>query len=122
MIGFLAGLVCYLAVEFRNYMKWDDALDVWAAHGVGGLLGTILLGAFAELSINAAGHNGLFSGNAGFLGKQIAAALLVAVYAFVVTFIILKVLDRFEPVRVPDSVEQAGLDTKLEEEQAYILN
>ena len=54
--------------------------------------------------------------------EQIAAALLVAVYAFVVTFIILKVLDRFEPVRVPDSVEQAGLDTELEEEQAYILN
>jgi ammonium transporter, Amt family len=122
IIGFLAGCLCYFAVEFRNRMQWDDALDVWAAHGVGGMLGTILLGAFAELTINAAGHNGLFAGNAAFFGKQVAAAFLVAAYAFVVTFLILKVLDHFEPVRVPDSLEQAGLDTELEEEQAYILN
>ena len=121
MIGFCAGCLCYSAVEFRAHMKWDDALDVWAAHGVGGLLGTILLGAFAELTINAAGHNGLFAGNAAFFGKQVAAAFLVSAYAFVVTFLILKVLDRFEPVRVPDSLEEAGLDTELEEDQAYIL-
>ncbi|MFZ0172476.1 MAG: ammonium transporter [Acidimicrobiales bacterium] len=121
VIGFCAGCLCYSAVEFRAHMKWDDALDVWAAHGVGGLLGTILLGAFAELTINAAGHNGLFAGNAAFFGKQVAAAFLVAAYAFVVTFLILKVLDRFEPVRVPDSLEEAGLDTELEEDQAYIL-
>ena len=102
-------------------MKWDDALDVWAAHGVGGLLGTILLGVFAYLSVNAAGHNGLVAGNAAFFGKQVAAALLVAAYAFGVTWLILKVLNRFEPIRVPDAVEQAGLDTEMEEEQAYVL-
>jgi ammonium transporter, Amt family len=120
-IGFAAGSICYFAVAFRERMKWDDALDVWAAHGVGGLLGSILLGVFAYLSVNAAGQNGLIAGNASFLGKQVVAAALVAVYAFAVTWIILKVLNRFEPVRVPDSIELQGLDTEMEEEQAYIL-
>ena len=121
IIGILAGILCYAAIEFKARMKWDDALDVWAAHGVGGMLGTILLGAFGELAINAAGHNGLFAGNAAFFGKQVAAACLVAAYAFVVTYLILKILDRFERVRVPDEMELAGLDSELEEDQAYIL-
>jgi Amt family ammonium transporter len=119
VIGLLAGCVCYLAVEFRNRMKWDDALDVWAAHGVGGLLGSILLGVFAYLAVNAAGQNGLAAGNAAFFGKQVAASLLVGAYAFAVTWLILKILNRFEPVRVPDDVEQVGLDTEMEERQAY---
>jgi Amt family ammonium transporter len=117
-----AGTICYLAVELRNKMKWDDALDVWAAHGVGGLLGSILLGVFAYVSINSAGQNGLVAGNATFLGKQVAASALVAAYAFGLTWIILKVLNRFEAIRVPDAVELEGLDTELEEEQAYILS
>ena len=119
VIGLLAGCVCYLAVEFRNHMKWDDALDVWAAHGVGGLLGSILLGVFAYLAVNAAGQNGLAAGNAAFFGKQVAASLLVGAYAFAVTWLILKILNRFEPVRVPDDIEQVGLDTEMEERQAY---
>jgi Amt family ammonium transporter len=100
-------------------MKWDDALDVWAAHGVGGLLGSILLGVFAYLAVNAAGQNGLAAGNAAFFGKQVAASLLVGAYAFAVTWLILKILNRFEPVRVPDDIEQVGLDTEMEERQAY---
>jgi ammonium transporter, Amt family len=119
VIGFAAGVVCFTAVSLRDRMKWDDALDVWAAHGIGGLLGTILLGAFAYLSVNAAGANGLFAGNAGFLGKQIAAAALVSAYSFAVTWLILKVLNRFEPVRVPDQLELAGLDTDFEEQEIY---
>jgi ammonium transporter, Amt family len=117
VIGLLAGSICYLAVWFRSRMKWDDALDVWGVHGIGGVLGTILLGVFAYLSVNAAGQNGLTAGNAAFFGKEVAAALLVAAYSFGVTWIILKVLDRFEPVRVPSPVEQAGLDIELEEEE-----
>src|SRR6266496_877254 len=74
-IGVAAGSICYLAVVFRERMKWDDALDVWAAHGIGGLMGTILLGAFAYLTVNAAGSDGLFAGNVAFFGKQVAAAL-----------------------------------------------
>lgn len=120
-IGFLAGLVCYGAVTFRTRMRWDDALDVWAAHGVGGLLGSILLGVFAYASVNAAGANGLVAGNVAFFGKQVGAACLVAAYAFILTWLILKVVDRFQPVRVPDSVELAGLDSEMEEERAYEL-
>ena len=121
VIGFLAGVVCYMAVALVRHMKWDDALDVWAAHGVGGLLGSMLLGVFAYASVNAAGHNGLTAGSASFFGKQVCAALLVAAYAFIVTWIILKVLNQFEPIRVPDSVELAGLDTELEEPEAYVF-
>jgi Amt family ammonium transporter len=121
LIGLGAGIVCYSAVALRDKMKWDDALDVWAAHGVGGLLGTILLGVFAYESVNPAGANGLAAGNSAFFGKQVAAALLIAAYAFVVTWVILKVVNLVTPVRVPDDVELAGLDTELEEPEAYVL-
>jgi Amt family ammonium transporter len=84
-------------------------------------MGTILLGAFAFLSVNAAGADGLFAGNPSFFGIQVGAAALVSAYAFGVTWLILKVLDRFEPVRVPDEVETEGLDTEMHEQQAYLL-
>ena len=121
-VGLIAGAVCYLAVQFRGWRRWDDALDVWAAHGVGGLAGTILLGAFAYLTVNAAGADGLFAGNARFLGIQVGSALFVALYAFAVTWLILKVLNRFEAVRVPDEEEQKGLDAEMLENEAYILS
>ena len=120
-IGLLAGSLCYSAVALVRHMRWDDALDVWACHGVGGLLGSILLGVFAYASVNAAGHDGLTAGNPSFFGKQVAAAVLVAVYAFVLTWAILKILNRFEAVRVPDAVELAGLDTELGEPDAYVF-
>jgi len=120
-IGLLAGSLCYAAVALVRHMTWDDALDVWACHGVGGLLGSILLGVFAYASVNAAGHDGLTAGNPSFFGKQVAAAVLVAVYAFVLTWAILKILNRFEAVRVPDAVELAGLDTELGEPDAYVF-
>lgn len=119
-IGFAAGLICYSAVSMRNRFKWDDALDVWAAHGVGGLLGTILLGAFAYTSVNAAGANGLVAGDAAFFGKQVAAAALVSAFSFGMTWLILKVLNHFEAVRVPDELELAGLDTDFEEQEIYV--
>lgn len=121
-IGLAAGSICYFAVKFRELMKWDDALDVWAAHGVGGLMGTILLGVFALLSVNAAGADGLIAGNPSFFGIQVGASAIVAVYAFVVTWLILKVLDRLQPVRVSDEVELQGLDKELHGEDAYILS
>ncbi len=121
VIGVVAGSLCYLAVKFRERRKWDDALDVWAAHGVGGLTGTVLLGAFAFLSVNAAGANGLFAGNATFFGIQLGSALFVAAYSLGVTWLILKVLNWFEPVRVPDAEELEGLDTEMLEREAYIL-
>ncbi len=114
--------MCYFAVKFKERMKWDDALDVWAAHGVGGIMGCILLGVFASLAINPAGADGLLRGNPEFLGIQIAAVAIVATYSFVVTWLILKILDRFERVRVPDAVELKGLDTEIHGEAAYVLD
>ena len=122
VIGLLAGSVCYGAVKFKEHMKWDDALDVWAAHGVGGIMGCILLGVFASKAINPAGANGLLEGNPGFLGVQVAAVAIVGAYAFFVTWLILKLINRFEPVRVPDAVEQKGLDSEIHGEAAYVLD
>jgi ammonium transporter, Amt family len=121
-IGLLAGSVCYFAVRLKERMKWDDALDVWAAHGVGGIMGSVLLGVFASTAINAAGADGLLRGDARFLGIQVAAVAIVASYSFAATWIILKILDRFERVRVPDAVELRGLDTEIHGEAAYVLD
>jgi ammonium transporter, Amt family len=122
IVGVLAGSVCYFAVVLREKLDWDDALDVWGAHGVGGLLGSILLGVFAYKTINPAGANGLVAGNPAFFGKQVAAALITAVYSFGITFLILKFLNIFGSVRVPDSVEMRGLDSELHGEEAYVLD
>jgi Amt family ammonium transporter len=122
IIGLLAGSVCYYAVQFKDRMKWDDALDVWAAHGVGGIMGSILLGVFASKAVNAAGADGLLQGNARFLGIQVAAVAIVATYSFVVTWLILKFIDRFERVRVPDAIELKGLDSEIHGEAAYVLD
>lgn len=119
IIGFLAAVFGYGAVLFRERMAWDDALDVWACHGVGGMLGTVLVGVFCEKAINPHGANGLITGSAVQLGKQVVATALIAVYAFTATWLILKLLDKFEHVRVPDSVEQKGLDSELHGEEAY---
>ena len=119
IIGILAGAAGYGAVLFKEKMKWDDALDVWACHGVGGILGSILVGVFATTAINPAGADGLITGSGILLGKQTAATLLIAAYAFLATWIILKALNHFSPVRVPDSVEQKGLDAELHGEEAY---
>src|SRR5919197_1447154 len=121
IIGLAAGSICYYAVVFRERRRWDDALDVWAAHGSGDLTGTSLLGGFADLSVNAAGADGLVAGNAVFFGKQVVAAVLVAAYAFVVTWLILKGLNRFEAVRVPAELELRGMDSDMREHEAYIL-
>jgi Amt family ammonium transporter len=122
IIGFLAGAAGYGAVMIRDKMKWDDALDVWACHGVGGILGAILIGVFATTAINPAGGDGLITGSGILLGKQAAAALFIGAYSFVGTWAILKVLDKFDPVRVPDAVEQKGLDTEIHGEEAYAFD
>src|SRR5664280_1274590 len=93
VVGLTAGALCYFAVVFKDMMKWDDALDVWACHGVGGVLGTILLGVFALKSVNPNGADGLIAGNWTFFGWQVLATVIVASYAFVATFLILKIIN-----------------------------
>ena len=96
---------------------WDDALDVWGVHGVGGILGSILVGVFAEAAVN--GTKGLIFGDVHQFLVQLFAVVFTGVYAFIVTFGILKVLDMFSPVRVSVEDELQGLDLSLHGEKAY---
>jgi ammonium transporter, Amt family len=122
MIGTMSGIVCYLAVEFKNRMKWDDALDVWGVHGVGGVFGTILLGLFATTAINHNIVNGLFyGGGLGLLGKELVALLLAIVWASSFTWGMLHVIDKFVPVKVSDAIQKAGLDLHAHGEVARAI-
>jgi Amt family ammonium transporter len=119
IIGTVAGLVCYYAVQFKNKMKWDDALDVWGVHGVGGVLGTILLGTFASKAVNAAGANGLLFGSSSFLIKEFVAVAGASAYAFGFTYLMLIIINFITPVRVSQADELAGLDNAIHGEKAY---
>jgi Amt family ammonium transporter len=119
IIGTAAGLVCYFAVHFKNKMKWDDALDVWGVHGMGGVLGTILLGVFASKAVNVAGADGLIYGNYSFFIKEIVAVVAACVYAFIFTYIMLIVINMVTPVKVSEQMEHTGLDEALHGEKAY---
>jgi ammonium transporter, Amt family len=119
IIGCAAGIVCYLAVSLKNRLKLDDALDVWGVHGVGGFLGIILLGVFAEVAVNASGANGLLLGNTTFFLKELVAVVGTSIYAFVVSYGMLWVINKFSPVKVSAKDEENGLDDALHGENAY---
>jgi Amt family ammonium transporter len=116
-IGLLAAVACYAAIQFRMQRGWDDALDVWGVHGVGGALGVILTGVFAVAAIN--GVKGAIAGDWHQLGVQVLGVAIAAVYSFAVTYGIWKLIDRFETVRVTREVEAKGLDELLHGEVAY---
>jgi ammonium transporter, Amt family len=120
VIGIAAGVVCYYAIQLKNRLKWDDALDVWGVHGVGGFLGILLLGVFAGTAINPSGAQGLIHGSGTFFGKQLAAAVGCSLYAFVFTYAMLRVIDLVTPVRVGAEAEE-GLDASMHGEVAYEL-
>ncbi len=117
IIGIAAGAVCYIAVHYKNRWQWDDALDVWGVHGMGGLLGTVLLGVFASASIN--GQSGLLEGNSSFFFKEVVAVAGASAYAFIFTYVMLIVINFITKVKVSDSDEDLGLDEALHGERAY---
>lgn len=120
-IGVIAGIVTYLMVLFRNRKtRIDDSLDVWAAHGMGGLTGAILTGVFAEKAINSAGNNGLLFGNPSQLLIQILAVAATMTFAFVGTFLLMKALAPFG-LRVSEKEEEDGLDLSVHGEEGYLL-
>jgi len=119
IIGIMAGIVCYFAVNMKNRLGWDDALDVWGVHGVGGLIGIILLGILADKGVNAAGADGLLKGNTAFFGAQLMAVVVSSIYAFGFTFLMLKVINLFTKVRTSEGEEEEGLDQSLHGEEAY---
>ena len=118
-IGVLGGLVTYLMLLLRTKrMQVDDTLDVWAAHGMGGLTGALLTGVFAEKVINSAGANGLLFGNPGQLLVQVLAVVATAAYSFVITFLLLKLLSVMG-LRVTNREEAVGLDIAAHGEEGY---
>ncbi len=120
LIGIIAGVVCYYAVELKNKLHWDDALDVWGVHGVGGALGIVLLGVFADKAFNpTSGTNGLLLGNTHFFMIQLAAVAFSSVWAFAFTYGMLYLINLVTPVKVEDGVEEIGLDEGLHGERAY---
>jgi Amt family ammonium transporter len=121
IIGLVAGVLCYFAIFLKHKLGYDDALDVVGVHGVGGTFGALATGLFASKAVNEAGNNGLFFGNPGLLGTQAIAVGVTLLYSFVVTIIILKVLDWTMGLRVEHEDEEAGLDLSQHSEVGYNL-
>jgi Amt family ammonium transporter len=120
-VGIATGVICYLALGIKKAAKFDDSLDVVAVHLVGGIVGTLALGLFADAGINALIPDGLFLGGGGELLKdQAVAAVIVIAFSFVATLIIGKVIDLVIGLRVDEADEEQGLDLTQHAEQAYI--
>lgn len=113
VIGAVGSVVCYYAKGIQSHFKFDDALEVFRAHGMGGLTGALLVGIFASTAINtvSAGFEQFF--------VQLLGVVVVGAYAFVLTWIILKIISHFGPIRVSDMETLEGLDEALHGERAY---
>jgi Amt family ammonium transporter len=119
LIGISAGIVCYLAVHLKNKMGWDDALDVWGVHGIGGCIGTILLGVFASKAMNPDGADGLLAGGGHFFLVQVGAVLAACAYAYLFTYGMLILINKITRVKVSEAEEDKGLDEAIHGEKAY---
>src|SRR5215211_2224623 len=121
-IGFGAGVFCFFAVELlKEKIHVDDALDVFAVHGIGGIWGSIATGIFANSKINGIGSDGLIYGGFDQFLKQVVAVVVVAAFAGAATFVILKAIDVVIGLRVPEEEEVLGLDPTQHGELAYQL-
>jgi Amt family ammonium transporter len=122
LIGAIVAFVCYAAVAIvKIKLAYDDSLDAFGVHGVGGTVGALLTGLFAQKVINSAGNNGLFFGHPGQLATQAIGVVATMAYSIAVTFILLKILEATMGLRVDDEDELAGLDITQHEESAYTL-
>jgi Amt family ammonium transporter len=117
LIGLAVGALCYSATLLRERLKVDDALDVFAVHGVGGTFGAIATGVFATTAINA--FPGLIDGKADQLVTQVVAVAATIAYAVIATFVIVKLVDFILGLRVPEAQEELGLDLAVHGEAAY---
>ncbi|AYD48875.1 MAG TPA: ammonium transporter [Arachidicoccus soli] len=115
-IGVFAAVVSNLAVHYKSKSKLDDTLDVFPCHGLGGIVGMILTGVFATKTVNAAGANGLFYGNAHFFFTELKAVVIVALYSFGMSFLIFKFINFISPLRVSKEEEEIGLDASQHDE------
>jgi len=121
LIGLIAGALCYLACRLRaQWKRLDDSLDAWGVHGVGGTVGALATGIFASSLVNPAGADGLLFGNAALIGPQLIAVAATWAYAFVVTWVLSKLVDILIGLRVDEDEETLGLDLSQHGEVAYI--
>lgn len=121
-IGMIVATVCYIAVAIiKGKLGYDDSLDAFGVHGVGGTIGTIATGLFAEKAVNAAGADGLLFGNAHQLYVQSLSLLATVAFAVVMTFIIFKIVDAVIGMRVEEKNEIVGLDLTQQSEAAYTV-
>ena len=120
IIGFSAGVVCFLAIQLKFKLGYDDSLDVVGVHLVGGIVGSLMVGLFADTAVNSGGADGLFFGGGGeLLGKQFVAVGATMVWSFVISFILAKVIDATIGFRCSDEDEAVGLDLTQHAETAY---
>jgi Amt family ammonium transporter len=122
LIGFAAGIVCFLAIQLKFRFRYDDALDVVGVHLVGGVLGSLLLGLFADVGVNALGADGLFlGGGLSLFGKQLLAVAATLAWSFAVSFVLAKAIDATIGLRVTADEVAEGLDVTQHAEAAYAL-
>jgi Amt family ammonium transporter len=120
IIGLLAGVLSNRVANWRaSRLRFDDTLDVFACHGVSGIWGSIATGLFASAAVNPSGPNGLFFGNPMQFVSQIEAVVVVGAFAFVGSFVILKIINKVSPLRVSPEEEEKGLDQTQHGEDAY---
>ncbi|MDC0744085.1 ammonium transporter [Polyangium mundeleinium] len=119
VIGFVAGAACYFAVVGKERLGYDDALDAFGVHGVGGAIGALLTGVFAQKALNDAGRDGALAGNVAQLGPQLAGIVVVGLYAAIVTWLLLKAIDKVIGLRVAEDEEREGLDATEHGETGY---
>jgi Amt family ammonium transporter len=121
-IGALAGLVCYVAVVIvKGRLGYDDSLDAFGVHGVGGMVGALLTGFWATTIVNPAGSDGLFYGGGGLVLRQLLALIVCAAYSFVLSYGLLKLVDKVIGLRVSEDNENIGLDLTQHRESAYTV-
>ena len=122
-IGLAAGVICFLALQIKFRFNFDDALDVVAVHLVGGIIGSLLVGLFADAELNPLTKDGLFfGGGVDQLGRQALAVAIAFAFSFVVTYVLALILKATMGLRVAEEDERRGLDITLHEEQSYVLS
>jgi Amt family ammonium transporter len=120
IIGFIAGAVCFLAIQLKTRFGYDDSLDVVGVHLVGGIVGSVLLAFFADTAVNSLGADGVFAGGGtSLLGKQLLAVGVTLVWSFVITFVLAKVIDATIGLRAKPDEESEGLDVSQHAEAGY---
>jgi Amt family ammonium transporter len=116
-----AGAICYIALTMKNRLGYDDSLDAFGVHGVGGILGTLAVGFLAQKVINPGGADGLLFGGTGLFAKQVIGVGVTVVYSFAATVVILKLIEWTMGLRLSAEDEFEGLDLSQHGESGYTL-